>query len=1323
MSAEPVGGRDEPAEQRGALGRSTAIMAAGTATSRVLGLVRASVLAAAIGVTAAGSNAFALANWLPNVIYMLIAGGVLNAVLVPQVVRAYRSPGGQEYVDRLLTAGGVVLLGVTAVVTLASPLVVRLASDVEDQSFVALSTAFALWCLPQVFFYGMYTLLGQVLNARGVFGPYMWAPVVNNVVAIAGLVVFIAAFGAFSQDGPSSTYEWWTSGRIAVLGGTATLGVALQALVLLVPLRRIGFRYRPRGGWRGVGLGRAGRVAGWTFGALLIGQLGIFVVTRVGTAAADQAAAGETVAGNAAYNLAFLFFMLPHSLVTVSLLTAMFTGLSSHAAAGEVTAVRGDASYGLRVIGVFTLFATAVLCVLAVPLMRVAFPTVPAAEVAVLAPVLIALVAGLTAFGAWSLVQRVFYAYEDARSLFRIQVPMALVVAGGAWLGSQVLPPRWWTATAGAAIAASYVLGAVWGGVAVRRRLGGTGRRVLSVHLRAGLAALVSAAAGWGVSLLWGDLTRVGMLTAALVCAVVGLVMLAVYAVGLRVLGVTEVDGLAKAVGRLAGPVTRMLAPLTRRPGRPARSMGAQGRDGSRDPDGAPDAQGSHGGDRLDGVVVGRGTLLAGRYRLSAPLTTDLPGVEAWAAQDQILDRPVRTLVLRSGRAREAQDAARRAALVSDPRLLRVLDVGEHEGLPYVVTEPVTGRDLVELTSHGPLPADQARAIIGEAAVALEVARRRGVHHLALRPSSVHVTDDGRVVVSGLALDGVVAGHGVGDARTTTRADTVALVALLYLTLTGRWPVPSGQDAGHAPTAPHVEGAVLPPAELSPAVPNDLDTLCAVTLGPHDDGPHSPAELVRELEPWGPVAAAELFGALDAASEWRRAVGGAAAAGTAAAGAAATAAGSERTGEPGGSGTPGPATGSDSGGATTGGASTSGASTSGAPGDEALTDTAETRRDPGSANGEGTPSAETVVVPATVARTPVRELAGQPGVPLPATPPPAIPPTQYRARPDTSPRSSAVAAALGGAAVTSAVTSSGTSGATSAGTAGATSQPTEAVPAAPPATAPTEERTAVHHAAHAAPPATHPDRAAAASTRPAGPASQDGHEDFDTLIGRSTAVLTEKRFNPAPVVLVLVAIALVIGAIMAFNALRAPAPPIGGTDGFGDVEDVEPTEPAAPEAGGEEPAPAEPEAPAVVPAIASGAQLDPPPDGDENEHPEAVDLAIDGDPTTFWYSRTYRSATYGMKDGIGYAVTLAEPAVVTTVTLAVNGTGGNVEVRVTDPSTPTEGEVLASGPLGPQTVLTLSTPTEAQHVVLWFTELPQADDGGNRVELAEIALS
>ncbi len=140
----------------------------------------------------------------------------------------------------------------------------------------------------------------------------------------------------------------------------------------------------------------------------------------------------------------------------------------------------------------------------------------------------------------------------------------------------------------------------------------------------------------------------------------------------------------------------------------------------------------------------------------------------------------------------------------------------------------------------------------------------------------------------------------------------------------------------------------------------------------------------------------------------------------------------------------------------------------------------------------------------------------------------------------------------------------------------------------------------------------------------------------------------------------------------------------------------------------------------MTPVIAAAEQVDPPPQGDDNEHPELVDEAIDGDPSTKWYSRTYKSATYGMKSGIGFAVRLEEEAPVSQVTLLTASNGGNVEVRATSPDDPTDGTVLAEGPVSETTTFTFDEPVETRWITLWFTELPQTSDGSNRIELFEV---
>lgn len=144
--------------------------------------------------------------------------------------------------------------------------------------------------------------------------------------------------------------------------------------------------------------------------------------------------------------------------------------------------------------------------------------------------------------------------------------------------------------------------------------------------------------------------------------------------------------------------------------------------------------------------------------------------------------------------------------------------------------------------------------------------------------------------------------------------------------------------------------------------------------------------------------------------------------------------------------------------------------------------------------------------------------------------------------------------------------------------------------------------------------------------------------------------------------------------------------------------------------------------PPVLPVIVSAQQLDP--DGDDNEHPEAVPRAIDLDPTTGWFTRTYRSATFaGMnKRGIGIAVTFEKPAPVSTVYIQSNSTGGRMEVRATEPSKPDGGTVLYEGPVEKDMEIEVPDPVEAEHLVLWFTELPQTS-GQNRAEIREISVS
>ena len=458
---------DRPSDEvdgASAIGRASAVLASGTIVSRILGFANAAVLATAIGYIGAAADGFTLATQIPNSIYALIAGGLLSAVLVPQIVRAgIQDDGGQRFINKLVTLGTVVFVVVAAIATLCAPWLVSLYAASGTRGFspdeLALATAFAYWCLPQVLFYALYSLIGQVLNARKVFGPFTWAPALNNIIAIVGLTIFIIVFGGDPAHRDAST---WTSPMIALLGGTATLGIAAQAFVLLFFWRRAGLTFRPDFRWRGVGLGKTGKAAAWVFGMILVTQLAAIVETRVATMASGEASLG-------ALKYAWLIFMLPHSIVTVSIATAYFTRMSGHARDGDLASVRADVSASLRAILLIMVFSAVGLAVLAYPFSAVFGGGF--AEIGALGNVVIAYLIGLIPFTILFVLQRVFYALEDTRTPFFMQVLQSVVFVVGV-LVAALLPTQW--IAVGIAITMTFA-GTVQSVVAaaiLRRRLG-----------------------------------------------------------------------------------------------------------------------------------------------------------------------------------------------------------------------------------------------------------------------------------------------------------------------------------------------------------------------------------------------------------------------------------------------------------------------------------------------------------------------------------------------------------------------------------------------------------------------------------------------------------------------------------------------------------------------------------------------------------------------------------------------------------------------------------------------------------------------------------
>lgn len=436
-----------------------ALLASGTITSRFLGVGRVALTAFAIGnVSSPGADAYQTAVILPNTIYALVGGGLLTAVLVPHLVRASEGPdGGQAYANKIVSLAAVAFVVIAAAATLAAPALVRLYGVPAPDA--GLATALALWSLPQLLFLGLYAVLGEVLTARRVFGPTTWAPVVNNLIAIASLGAFIAVFGASPHRSASS----WTSGMVALLAGGATLGIVAQAAVMVVAWRRAGLRFSPDLRLRGAGLGGAGAAAFWSLGMLASLQLATWVETIIANSASGHGAA------TSALGTAWLILMLPQSVVTISLLTASYPAMSRLAAQGDLAGFRRAVQGPLRAVTGLLVLASAAMVAGAAPLGRLF--THNAADAGSLAAVIVAYAVGLVPMGAGTVLQRAFYALGDTRTPFFVTVGQMIVIIPGT-LACVVLPQDWRAAGIAGVVSAGTVLQLVAVAVLLRRRIG-----------------------------------------------------------------------------------------------------------------------------------------------------------------------------------------------------------------------------------------------------------------------------------------------------------------------------------------------------------------------------------------------------------------------------------------------------------------------------------------------------------------------------------------------------------------------------------------------------------------------------------------------------------------------------------------------------------------------------------------------------------------------------------------------------------------------------------------------------------------------------------
>jgi putative peptidoglycan lipid II flippase len=543
LAPQPTAG---PApKRRASLARSSGLMAAGTLASRFTGFLRTFILLYALGTKDLG-DAYNVANSAPNAVYNLAVGGILTAVVVPLLVHAAKrnSDGGEAYDQRMFTLGVLALGIVTAIATAAAlPITAVYGHGITNAATYHLTVIFSYFFLPQIFFYGVGSLAGAILNARGSFAAPMWTPIINNIVVIGVGIAFVAIAGLNRSPASLSPHE------VELLAIGTTLGLAVQTAGLIPSMRAVGFRWHPRFDFRRDEIAEIGRMGGWMLGYVITTQISFMVTTIVSNNAGARVCASCAGAGYAAFANAWTMFQLPYAIVGVSVITAMLPRMSSHAAEGSNELVTRDFSAAARLSSALVVPGALILAVLGPPLAQALFGhgSTSAASARYLGVVFGVMSLGLLPYTLFNLQLRVFYAMRDSRTPAIIGgISMAVRIACS-FAALAILPPGYVVAGVAVGFGVSNLVMLVGLWRALGRRVGGLdNRRIHTTLLRMHLAAVPGMIFAILVSVLIDHVARPGMLAAVATVAIGGAGGLLLYWLVGRMLKIDELRAVTK---------------------------------------------------------------------------------------------------------------------------------------------------------------------------------------------------------------------------------------------------------------------------------------------------------------------------------------------------------------------------------------------------------------------------------------------------------------------------------------------------------------------------------------------------------------------------------------------------------------------------------------------------------------------------------------------------------------------------------------------------------------------------------------------------------
>lgn len=477
---------------------SVALGVAGiTLASRVVGFGRWLVFSKTVGDTCLG-DVYNAANTLPNVLFEIVAGGVLAGVVIPVVARhvgAERRAEASQTVSALLTWTMIILTPAAIAAVLGADIYASAFAKPTCAGSSEILAALLIMFVPQVWLYGLAVVSAGVLQAHSRFLASALAPLLSSVVVITSYLIFVAV----ADPEASRDLSQLTGSALSILGWGTTLGVLALAVTTVVPMARLGQQLRPRLRFAAGDRAVIAKIAGAGIAGLVLQQLSLLVINWSAQQTGDQGALTRFTWANAIY-------LLPYAVMVAPLLQLIFPRLTTAAqeGAGAVAAVLGD--IGPQLVLLASLGA-ALLVATAIPVARVFVLGPGSGDTTALAWPIAAFAPAVIGFGLLGLCSRTLLAQHRARAAGAVLITAWGVVIVAVLVLRLIVPAAWQVPALAGSVSLGMCAGAAVGAV-LARPMSWLGSSVF--------VGLVAAAAAGGLTAWPASLFRdSGLVTAA----------------------------------------------------------------------------------------------------------------------------------------------------------------------------------------------------------------------------------------------------------------------------------------------------------------------------------------------------------------------------------------------------------------------------------------------------------------------------------------------------------------------------------------------------------------------------------------------------------------------------------------------------------------------------------------------------------------------------------------------------------------------------------------------------------------------------------------